>query len=74
MITIVQDTIGRQAKKKILKRRLNLVAGNLARYSCVLEKPSDMVQINEYNHLVSVLGSIQYEKYCDKEEVKQKNK
>ena len=60
MGSIIQDIIGRRGKNKISKRRLNIVAEIFSRYSCVMNKPSDIVHINKYNQLASVIVSIQH--------------
>ena len=74
MVSFTQDIIGCWKKKKITKHCLNIVARNIYSYYRVLNSPSGMVQINYYNHLDSVLDSIQYEKDCDKEEGKPKKR
>ena len=43
---ITKDTIGCQAKNKIFKRCLNIVAGNIVSYYRVLNNPYGMVHIN----------------------------
>ena len=62
------------SKKETSNLHLNILARNIDSYSHVLNKPSDMVLINEYKQIYYVLASIQNNKDRDKEDGKQNNK
>ena len=56
--SVISDAIGVGAKKKIAKRRINMLEGNVASYSRVLNSASQMERIKEMNEVMSIVGEI----------------
>ncbi len=52
---ILEDSIGQNAKKKIPKQRVNMIAGNKASYNQVLNNPKSIEYITEASLLVPVV-------------------
>ena len=59
--SVISDAIGVGAKKKIAKRRINMLEGNVASYSRVLNSASQMERIKEMNEVMSIVGEIRGE-------------
>jgi hypothetical protein len=55
---ILEDSIGQNAKKKIPKRRFNMIAGNISSYSRVLNNHKSLDYITEANLLSTCISKI----------------
>ena len=66
--SVISDAIGVGAKKKIAKQRINMLEGNVASYSRVLNSASQMKRIKEMNEVMSIVGEICGENDWAKEE------
>jgi hypothetical protein len=71
---ILEDSIsiGQNAKKKIPKCRINMIAGNIASYSRVLNNEKSLVYIAEANLLSTCLSTISAAKEVAKDTAKEK--
>jgi hypothetical protein len=56
--SILEDLIGQNAKKKIPKRCINFLSGNIASYSQSLNNPAALDQIINTNNLANCLATI----------------
>jgi hypothetical protein len=65
--SVISDAIGVGAKKKIAKRRINMLEGNMASYSRVLNSASQMERIKQMNEVMSIVGEIRGENQRGKE-------
>lgn len=65
--SILNDTMGEGAKKKIAKRRINFWDGNISSYSRVLNSSEQIANMREVNELTAVLGEIRQENEQEKE-------
>ena len=59
--SVISDAIGVGAKKNIAKWRINMLEGNVASYSRVLNSASQMERIKEMNEVMSIVGEIRGE-------------
>jgi hypothetical protein len=71
--SILEDSIGQNAKKKIPKRRINFLSGNIASYSQSLNNPAALDQIINTNNLANCLVMISEYKEAAKDAAKEKN-
>lgn len=62
MGTIMESTVGEKAKKKIAKRKLYFINGNVNSYSRVLNNPKQLDMIKEYCDLGATLAEISTER------------
>jgi hypothetical protein len=69
---ILEDSIGENAKKKIAKRRIDFINGNVAAYSRSLNNPDSLAHIADTNQLSSTLATIAEAKEAEKQEAKKK--
>ena len=69
---ILEDSIGQNAKKKIPKRRFNMIAGNISSYSRVLNNQKSLDYIAEANLLSSCISKISVAKEIAKDAAKEK--
>ncbi len=69
---ILEDSIGQNAKKKIPKRRINFLSGNIASYSWSLNNSAALDQIVDTNNLASCLATISEYKEAAKDAAKEK--
>jgi hypothetical protein len=65
--SILNDTMGEGAKKKLAKRRIELLSGNIASYSRVLNSEAQLQHVKDMNSLTAVLGEISAEQDAAKE-------
>ena len=70
--SILEDSIGQNAKKKIPKRRINFLSGNIASYSRSLNNPAALDKIVDTNNLASCLATISEYKESAKDAAKEK--
>ena len=61
MGALMQDTIGLSAKKKIAKRRQDIITGNIASHSRVLNNDNALKHAIEYNKLAVSLSIVEEE-------------
>lgn len=64
--SLMEDAVGERAKKKVAKRRLDMIAGNAANYSRSLNNPKQLEQVEEYTELIASLSLLQAEKDAEK--------
>ena len=69
---ILEDSVGQNAKKKIPKRRINMIAGNISSYSRVLNNQKSLDYISEANLLSSCISEISVAKEIAKDAAKEK--
>ena len=69
---ILEDLIGQNAKKKIPKRRINFLSGNISSYSQSLNNPAALDQIVDTNNLSSCLATFSEYKEAAKDAAKEK--
>jgi hypothetical protein len=69
---ILEDSIGQNAKKKIPKRCINMIAGNISSYSRVLNNQKSLDFIAEANLLSSCISKISVAKEIAKDAAKEK--
>ena len=55
---ILQDSVGQNAKKKIAKRRIDFITGNIASYSRSLNNAATLDHIIDTNKLASCLSTV----------------
>lgn len=67
---ITHDVKGKGAMQKLAKRRLDMIEGNVASYSRMLNDPKRLKMIQDYNELVSEVAKVS----ADKETEKERNK
>jgi hypothetical protein len=65
--SILNDTMGEGAKKKLAKRRIELLSGNIASYSRVLNSEAQLQHVKDMNSLTAILGEISAEQDATKE-------
>ncbi len=70
--SILEDSIGQNAKKNIPKRRINFLSGNIASYSRSLNNPAALDQIINTNNLANCLAMISEYKEAAKDAAKEK--
>ncbi len=70
--SILEDSIGQHAKKKIPKWRINFLSGNIASYSRSLNNPAAIDQIININNLANCLVTISEYKEVAKDAAKEK--
>jgi hypothetical protein len=70
--SILEDSIGQNAKKKIIKRRINCLSGNIASYSRSLNNPAALDQIIHTNNLTNCLAMTSEYKEAAKDAAKEK--
>jgi hypothetical protein len=70
--SILEDSIGQNAKKKIPTRRINFLSGNIACYSRSLNNPAALDQIINTNNLANYLAMISEYKEAAKDAAKEK--
>jgi hypothetical protein len=59
--SIMDETLGSKAKKKVPKRRINFIAGNPNSYCRSMNNPAALAQVEEAAELAGVLGGIRAE-------------
>ena len=59
---ILDQCTGRQATKRIAKRRIDIVSGNINSYARILNGPGQLDKIKTYNELAAAMASLQKEK------------
>jgi hypothetical protein len=69
---IMEDAIGDNAKKKIAKRRINFLNGNVESYSRSLNNPKQLEYIKDANNLSACLAAIEEGKLLEKEDAKKR--
>ncbi len=69
---ILQDSIGNNSKKKIAKRRIDFITGNVASYSRSLNNSETLGLISDTNKLASCLATISEAKERAKDAAKEK--
>ena len=67
MGSIMNDTVGAGATKKLAKRRIELLSGSIASFSRHLNDAAQLENIEEMNDLVAVLGEIRADTDADRE-------
>ncbi len=72
MGSILEDSIGQNAKRKIAKRRIDMMSGNIASYSQSLNNPAALADISDSNQLASCLAEISAARDTAKDEAKEK--
>jgi len=66
--SIINETIGEGAKKKIAKRRINFIDGNITSYSRLLNSSEQLTSMQEINSLTAIIGEIRTEREHEKSE------
>jgi hypothetical protein len=66
--SIINETIGEGAKKKIAKRRINFIDGNITSYLCLLDSSEQLTSMKEMNSLAAIIREIRSERDQDKSE------
>jgi hypothetical protein len=69
---VMYDVKGKGAKKRMAKRRLNVIDANIASYCRVLKSTERMIQITEANEVAAVLAEIEEEKDSEKKKCAEK--
>ena len=69
---IIEDLIGQNANKKIPKRRINMIVGNISSYSRMLNNQKPLDYIAEANMLSSCISKISVAKEIAKDAAKEK--
>ena len=59
---IIDQCIGKKSKKRISRRRIDFVSGNVNSYACILNGPAQLDKIRTYNDLTASLSEYQREK------------
>ena len=72
--SIMDDTVGARAKKKVAKRRLDMIAGNAASYCRSLNNPEQLKLIKEVSQMCANLALIEEDVLAAKDASKQKKK
>jgi hypothetical protein len=62
MGTIMEDAVGERAKKKIAKRRVDMITGNIHSYARSMNNPDQLEDIKEYATLSSILAELAADK------------
>lgn len=71
--SILDDSVGQNARKKIAKRRIGMmISGNIASYSWSLNNPDALADITETNELASCLAQISAARDLNKDAAKEK--
>ncbi len=70
--SILEDSIGQNAKKKIPKWRINFLSGNIASYSWSINNPAALDQIMDTSNLANCLATISEYKEAAKDAAKEK--
>lgn len=66
-IYIIDQCIGKKAQKRIAKRRIDFVTGNVNSYARILNGPPQLEKIKTYNQLAAKMAKYQREKDNDSE-------
>jgi len=69
---ILYDVKGKGAKRKLAKRRLDVISGNVASYAKCLNDPKRLKQIQEVNQITATVAEVTAD--MDKAKLDQKNK
>ena len=62
MAAIINQCMGNKATKKVAKRRIDMIEGNVNSYARILNGPQLLEQINAYNDLAASITVLQKEK------------
>ncbi len=62
MAAIIDQCMGSKATKKVAKRRIDMIEGNVNSYARILNGPQQLEQINVYNDLAASIAVLQKEK------------
>ena len=71
---IIEQCTGKAAQKKMAKRRMDAVTGNINSYARVLNGPDQMNKIQEYNELAATMSVLQREREQKQKEQREKKK
>jgi len=66
--SIINETIGEGARKKIAKSRINFIDGNITNYSRLLNSSEQLTSMKEINSLTTIIGEIRTEREHEKSE------
>jgi hypothetical protein len=70
--SIMEDSIGENARKKIAKRRINFINGNVESYSRSLNNPRQLAYIEDANKLSATLSTIEEARLQAKDDTKKR--
>jgi hypothetical protein len=70
--SIMEDSIGENARKKIAKRRINFISGNVESYSRSLNNPRQLAYIEDANKLSATLSTIEAARLQEKDDTKKR--
>jgi hypothetical protein len=70
--SILDDSVGNNARRKIAKRRIDMISGNIASYSRSLNNPDSLADISDSNELASCLAEISAARDIAKDAAKEK--
>ena len=59
---IIDQCVGQKAKKRIARRRIDIVTGNVNSYARILNGPTQLEKLKTYNQLAASMAEIQKEK------------
>ena len=59
---IIEQCIGKKAKKKVARRRVDFVTGNVNSYARILNGPAQLEKIKSYNQLAASMAELQRER------------
>ena len=59
---IIEQCYGKRAKKKEAKRRIDIISGNIASYSRVLNSEAQLKKIREFNEVAASIAMLNAEK------------
>lgn len=65
--SIIENSMGNGAIKKIARCCINMFEGNVASYSRVLDSKEQLESVQELNALTSIIGSIRADNAQDRE-------
>ena len=64
---IIDQCIGKKAKKKIARRRIDFVTGNVNSYARILNGPAQIEKIKTYNQLSASIAQLQRDREANTE-------
>jgi hypothetical protein len=72
--SLMEETMGERAKKKVAKRRLDAISGNVAAYCRSLNNPGQLEKVKEAAGVASIVGAIRADYDAEKEDRSKKKK
>jgi len=59
---IIDQCVGRYAKRRIARRRIDIISGNINSYARILNGPAELSKIKTYNELTASMAELQKER------------